>query len=184
MIPALRKIQNVFPENETVMVLPNESLREIAYDCADFQIEFQVGGLLGALPEADLAIASTGTVTMECAYFGVPTVTLYKTSWTTYEIARRMVKVKSLTMPNLLAGEEIYPEFIQGAATPENIARAALDLLRDEGRRAQIKAKLAKVIASLGGPGATHRAAQAIARLLGWRINANKQEHELLTNGH
>ena len=57
----------------------------------------------GSAREADIAIASTGTVTMECALFGVPTVTLYKTSWLTYQIARRIVTVKSLTMPNLLA---------------------------------------------------------------------------------
>src|SRR6185369_1160060 len=173
MIPALRKIQEVFPENPAKMVLPSESLRQVAYEIADFQIDFQVGGLLSALAQADLAIASTGTVTMECAYFGVPTVTLYKTSWANYQIARRMLKVKSLTMPNLLAGEEIYPEFIQDAATPENIARAALDLLQNEGRRARIKSKLAAVIASLGGPGATRRAARAIARLVQPRFDTN-----------
>ena len=65
-------------------------------------------------------------MTMECAFFGVPTVTLYKTSWLTYQIAKRIVTVKSLTMPNLLAGETVYPEFIQDDATPENhFARGA-----------------------------------------------------------
>ena len=76
---------------------------------------------------------------MECAFFGVPTVTLYKTSWLTYQIARRIVTVKSLTMPNLLAGEEVFPEFIQHDATPENISRAALELLQDESRRQKSK---------------------------------------------
>ena len=87
-------------------------------------LEVQVGGLPEALAEADVAIASTGTVTTECAYFGVPTVALYKTSWSTWQIARRIVKVKYAAMPNLLADEEVFPEFIQGAATPDNIARA------------------------------------------------------------
>jgi lipid-A-disaccharide synthase len=69
-------------------------------------------------------------------------------------------------MPNLLAGEEVFPEFIQHAATSDNIARVALELLRDETRRQAVKAKLAKVVASLGGPGATARAAEAIVKLL------------------
>jgi lipid-A-disaccharide synthase len=112
-----------------------------------------------ALAQADVAIASTGTVTMECAFFGVPTVTLYKTSWFTYEIAKRIVTVKSLTMPNLLAGETVYPEFIQHDATPENIARAALELLQDESHRTKIKAQLASIVSSLGETGAAGRAA-------------------------
>src|SRR5205085_2317904 len=111
--------------------------------------------------EATLALASTGTVTMECAYFSVPTVTLYKTSWSNYEIAKRLIKVKSLTMPNLLAGETVYPEFVQHNATAENIARAALESLRNESRREQVKTRLREIVASLGGPGASRRAAEA-----------------------
>jgi lipid-A-disaccharide synthase len=152
------------------MVLPNESLTRQAKSLhVPVDVEVQTGGLPEALARADVAIASTGTVTMECAWFGVPTVTLYKASWINYEIARQIVKVKSLTMPNLLANEDIFPEFIQSAATAKNISGAALELLRDESRRNAVKAKLAKVIDSLGGPGACRRAAQAIARLLDGR---------------
>ncbi|MEI7534518.1 MAG: hypothetical protein WCK57_09120, partial [Verrucomicrobiae bacterium] len=128
-------------------------------------LKIQIGELPWALAESDVALASTGTVTMECAFFGVPTVTLYKTSWLTYQIAKRIVTVKSLTMPNLLAGEPVYPEFIQNEATPENLSRAALELLENATHRAQIKAQLAKIIASLGEPGAACRAATAILSL-------------------
>jgi len=170
---------------QIVVVLPNEKLKNMADMYALFgmgaqiliqggkaespslvSVQTRVGGLSEALAQADAAIASTGTVTMECAFFGVPTVTLYKTSWITYEIAKRIVTVKWLTMPNLLANEEVFPEFIQHAATPENISRAALDLLQNEARRQTVKTKLAGVVASLGGPGATARAAAAIVRLL------------------
>jgi lipid-A-disaccharide synthase len=102
---------------------------------------------------------------MECAFFGVPTVTLYKTSWFNYEIAKRIVTVKWATMPNILANEEVFPEFIQNTATPESISSAALELLQDESRRQQIKAQLAKIISSLGEPGAGQRAAVAILSL-------------------
>ena len=65
------------------MILPNEGLKELADKLSALQpnVEIQIGNLSNALAETDLAIASTGTVTMECAFFGVPTVTLYKTSW-------------------------------------------------------------------------------------------------------
>jgi lipid-A-disaccharide synthase len=128
-------------------------------------MEIQIGNLPQALARSDVAIASTGTVTVECAFFGVPTVTLYKTSWSTYQIGKRIVNVKWLTMPNILADEEIFPEFVQNAATPENIAAAALELLQNEPRRIQIKKRLAEVVSSLGGPGANDRAATAILNL-------------------
>ncbi len=163
-LSALKMIQGKLPDAKAKMVLPNESLAQLAKsvgaDC-----EIQIGNLPDALAQTDLAIASTGTVTMECAFFGVPTVTLYKTSWLTFQIGVRIVTVKSLTMPNLMAGEEVYPEFIQHFATPENIAKASLELLQDELRRTKIKAQLEKIISSLGEPGAANRAATAILRL-------------------
>ncbi len=164
MLDALKLIQEKLPAAKAKMVLPNPALVSLAKSLGA-NLEIQIGELPWALAEADVAIASTGTVTMECAFFGVPTVTLYKTSWLTYQIAKRIVTVKSLTMPNLLAGEPVYPEFIQNEATPENLSRAALDLLQDEAHRTQIKAQLAKIIASLGEPGATGRAAAAVLSL-------------------
>ena len=164
MFGALKTIQEKLPTAKAIMVLPNESLAQLAKSLGA-NLEIQIANLPQALAEADVAIASTGTVTMECAFFGVPTVTLYKTSWLTYQIGIRIVTVKSLTMPNLMAGEEVFPEFIQNAATPENIACAAVELLQNESRRKKIKAQLAKIISSLGKPGAAGRAAEAILSL-------------------
>jgi lipid-A-disaccharide synthase len=167
MLDALELIQRKLPASRARMVLPNPALKELVdkLSAPPPNVEIQVGNLPQALTEADVAIASTGTVTMECAYFGVPAVTLYKTSWSTYQIARRLVTVKSLTMPNLLAGEEVYPEFVQNTATPQNIAGAALELLQNESRRQHIKSQLAGIVASLGGPGACERAATALVGL-------------------
>jgi len=167
MLGALKLIQEKLPASRAKMVLPDEALKQLAdkLSALPSDTEIQIGNLPQALAQADVAIASTGTVTVECAFFGVPTVTLYKTSWLTYQIAKHIVTVKSLTMPNLLADEEIFPEFIQGAATAKNIAGAALELLQNEPRRIQIKKRLAEVVSSLGGPGANTRAATAILNL-------------------
>jgi lipid-A-disaccharide synthase len=150
------------------MVLPTEDLARSA-EALTAQapgLRVQVGGLAEALSQADLALTKSGTVTLECAFFGVPAVVFYKTSPATYFAGKQLVKVKYLAMPNLLADEPLFPEFVQGAATAENLAGAAIELLRDEKRRAAIKARLSETIASLGPPGATRRAAQAIIRLL------------------
>ena len=167
MLGALKLIRAKILGLRARMILPSESLtrRAKSYGVPS-DLEVQTGGLAEALSQADAAIASTGTVTMECAYFGVPTVTLYKTFWLTFAIAKRIAKVKWATMPNLLRNEEIFPEFLQGDATPENISRATLDLLQNGGRREQIQKKLAEVIVSLGKPGSSRRAARAIVSLL------------------
>jgi lipid-A-disaccharide synthase len=130
------------------------------------KVEIQTGHLAEALSSATLAITKTGTITLECAFFGVPTLAMYKVSTLFYMLARPFITVKYLAWPNLMAGEPIFPEFIQHQATPENLAKAALDLLADAPRRSIIRAKLRSLIASLGGPGSSRRAAAAILQLM------------------
>ena len=167
MLDALELIQRKLPTSRARIVLPNPALKKLAdkLSAPPPNVEIQVGNLPEFLAQTDIAIASTGTVTMECAFFGVPAVTLYQTSWFNFEIAKRIVTVKWATMPNILANAEVYPEFIQSAATAENIAGAALELLQNASRRQKIKSQLAGVVFSLGDPGATGRAARAILSL-------------------
>jgi lipid-A-disaccharide synthase len=131
-------------------------------------------GCAGRLPEllsgADLALAKSGSVTLECAWFRVPAVVIYRVAWPTWIIARWLVRVPHVAMPNLLAGKRVYPELLQSAATPEAIAREALDLLRNERRRREMEVDLDRVLRSLGESGAYHRAADAIIRLLTERV--------------
>ncbi|MSU33732.1 MAG: lipid-A-disaccharide synthase [Pedosphaera sp.] len=165
LLPAARRLRE--EAGATIrMVIPNEHLRAVAeLISGDLTgVDVQVGGLENALRIATVAIASTGTVTLECAWFGVPTVALYKTSWTTYQIGRRIVQVRWLAMPNLLANDSVIPEFIQDEATADHLAQAALELLQDPNRRMQIQKQLRTVVASLGSPGAAVRASAAILR--------------------
>ena len=167
MTATARKIREAKPDTRFKMVLPSEELKRLADEPSAFlaDLEIRIGGLAEALAAADLAITKSGTITLECAYFGVPAVVFYKTAWPSYLAGRMAVGVEHLAMPNLLADEAIYPEFIQHAATADGIARAALDLLNDSERRNAVKAKLAQVIKSLGAPGASERAARAVLSL-------------------
>jgi lipid-A-disaccharide synthase len=150
------------------LVVPNDRLRVESqnYTGGMTELETRVGGLAEALSEADVALACSGTVTLECALYGVPTVVMYRTSWPTYFVARQIVQVEYLAMPNLLAGESVYPEFIQGDVTAENVAREALDLLMNTERRVRIQETLRRIVQSLGAPGASQRAAEVLVGLL------------------
>lgn len=166
-VEATRLIQQI-EAVDFVMVVPDERARTFAQPFAD-QIpncRLQTGGQADVLARATIALSKTGTITLECAVAGVPTVTFYQTSWLTYAVGRRLVKVPYLSMPNLLAGEPVFPEFVQHDATPGRLANAALELLRDATRRAAVRARLAELVATLGGPGAPARAATAILRRL------------------
>jgi lipid-A-disaccharide synthase len=168
MIEAAKQIGAQYKNVRFEMVLPNETLAKQARVLGADDIPnltTRIGDLSESLARSTVAIASTGTVTLECAYFGVPTIAMYKTSWSTYQIGRRIIQVKFLAMPNLLANESIFPEFIQNEATGDNLAREALDLLKNQSRREMIQSKLSRVVASLGGPGASERAAKAVLAL-------------------
>jgi lipid-A-disaccharide synthase len=152
------------------LVATNESMADYA---RSFQvagapkIEIQIGRLEEALQTATLAIASTGTVTLECAYYGIPTIALYKMSALTAFLARRLATVNYAAMPNLLANEPVFPEFLQEQATAANISKAALDFLENPGRLEEVRAKLSQVIATLGEAGSIQRASAAILHLMG-----------------
>ncbi len=188
MVRALAMIRASLPNLRARMVLPDQRLIQQAKTLGiPAFLEVQEGALAEALADTDVSIASTGTVTTECALLGVPTVAMYRTSWFTWQVAKRIVQVKYGAMPNILAEEEIFPEFIQNAATPENIAEAALELLKDAPRQARVKARLAEIADSLGTPGASRRAAKAIVRLLVERDSGalgKPQVEDLVRTGH
>ena len=173
-LPVMREAAVIFSEKIKThlrMVLPSDEMLELArrHIPTDIKIDLQVGGLATALGQASLAIASSGTITMECAWFRVPTVVLYKTSPLTHALVRRLVKVPYLAMPNLLAGEELFPEFIQSAANADNLAEASLRLLRDRSERTRILDGLELVAAQLGESGAAARAARALLGTLNFK---------------
>jgi lipid-A-disaccharide synthase len=154
---------------EFIAISPNESMAadvRTALQGLGQSCRVQVGGIAEALRTADLAISKTGTVLMECALFGIPAVAFYKTSWPTYFIGKQVVKVKWLSMPNILADESLFPEFVQDAATPENLSGAALDLLNNPTRREAVRKRLQEVVASLGEPGAARKAARLVSQLV------------------
>jgi lipid-A-disaccharide synthase len=125
-------------------------------------VEIKVGDAAGLMQRALAGIVASGSATLEAAYFQLPFVLIYKVSWLTYLPGRLLVKVKHLGMPNVLAGKEIVPEFIQHCAKSHNIAGATLRLLDDSAGRERMVSEFKRTCAELGEGGASERAAKAI----------------------
>jgi lipid-A-disaccharide synthase len=98
---------------------------------------------------ASLALAASGTVTMEAAVLGTPLITFYKVTALSWWAGRRLVKVPYLSMVNLIAGRLVVPELIQNDMTAGKVAEAASELLASETRLAQMRSDLAVVRQSL-----------------------------------
>jgi lipid-A-disaccharide synthase len=111
------------------------------------------------------AVAS-GTATLETALFGTPLVVCYKVGRLNYAIARRVVKLAHIGLPNIVAGHEVAPELLQGAFTAEALATRLSGWIADPAARARARADLAIVRERLGGPGASERAARALAETM------------------
>src|SRR6185437_13423130 len=121
-----------------------------------------------AIGHADLALAASGTVTIEAAVLGTPIVTYYKVTPLSWYAGRRLVKVPFLSMVNLVAGRKIVPELMQREMTPARLAEEASKLLADETRADSMRKDLAEVRTALTRDGdPLEQVAAAIADLVG-----------------
>jgi lipid-A-disaccharide synthase len=114
------------------------------------------------LNAADAVVTASGTATVQTALHGKPMVVVYKLSPMTYRIGKRMARVDTYAMVNLIAGERIVKELIQDDCTPEAVAAEAVALLTDADYRGRMIGALQGVRVRLGGPGASDRAAEAV----------------------
>ena len=105
---------------------------------------------------------ASGTATLQAAILGVPMVILYRVSWLTYWLARRLIRVPWIGLVNIVAGRRIVPELIQHEATPQRLCEEAAGLLDSETEYRAMLGELRKVRATLGEPGASRRAAALV----------------------
>ena len=118
------------------------------------------------MQRAYAGMVASGTATLESTFYRLPFVLIYKVSWFTYIPGRMLIRVDYLGMPNILAGREIIPEFIQHEAKPESIADAVWSLYSNSSARAAMLGDMDRVTESLGKQGAERRAAEVVLREL------------------
>jgi lipid-A-disaccharide synthase len=135
---------------------------------APLPLELLVGQARTALTAADVALVASGTATLESLLCRCPMVVAYRTSALTMALVRslRLVRLPYFSLPNLLAGEALAPEFLQEAVTAENLCAALLRSLADEPRRAYLMQRFEAIHATLRTGGAA-RAAEAVLALTG-----------------
>jgi lipid-A-disaccharide synthase len=116
------------------------------------------------LLQAQAACVTSGTATLETALFGVPEIVCYKGSTISYQIARRLIRVKYISLVNLIMDKLVVKELIQDDLTPENLRRELDDLLHNDNRRRQLQEdyRALKELLSKGG----HASANAAASIL------------------
>jgi len=119
----------------------------------------------------ELVEAELHAATLEATLLGCPQVVAARTNRLTAALLRRMVKVDTLTMPNLIAGEAVVPEFLQEDARAERIAEAVLALVRGPAREEQLE-RLRSVREQLSQGGAAKRAAEIASEMIGGRLPA------------
>ncbi len=123
---------------------------ELFQPAMDAGIAIIEGNPFEEFARTDLALACSGTVTVELALSGVPAVVMYKMAPVTYFMAKAMVKVSAISMPNIILGHHVFPELIQDEASPENMARHACAILGNPERYSAIQADLKKLYDMLG----------------------------------
>ena len=115
---------------------------------------------------ADLLLVKSGTSTLEAGIIGTPMIVIYKVSVLSGLLAHLLLRTPFCSLTNLVAGRALVPELLQSKATPKNIARVALSLIREGGLERMAKELAAEVRSRLGEPGAPGRAAEEILALI------------------
>jgi len=119
------------------------------------------------LRDATACVLASGTVTLEAALMGCPGVMGYRMGWLNFFLSKRLVRCDHIALANIVLGERVYPELIQGDLTPEAAAAEVLRLVTDPERRDAMRASLRKVREKLGTTGASGRAADAVLKVIG-----------------
>lgn len=168
-LPVMLEVSKSFPGYQFI-VAKAPGVEESFYDellSAYTNVSYVADRTYALLLRAKAALVTSGTATLETALFGVPEVVCYKGSPISYQIAKRVIKVKYISLVNLIMDRLVVKELIQQVLTVENLRRELDQLLHDEGRRAQLASDYAELKKILGeGGNASAKAARSIIHFL------------------
>ena len=169
LLEAAKLIKKQLPEVSFVMpragTIPIRLLEE-KIKASGLEVKITEGNNYDLFSVADLALATSGTVTLEAALCGLGSVIVYKTNPVTYFIAKLVVNIPHIGLPNIVAAKSVLPELIQNDFTSAKVAQEALALLESE-RNAKMKEDLDYVKERLGKPGAVGRVAELVLKIAG-----------------
>lgn len=149
------------PRLHFVLPVPRPAVADIARECiarrrglADVELPIEIGLTHHWMQRAAAGLAASGTVTMEAAILGLPLVSVYRLAWPTYWLGRLVIRgVPFFTIVNLVAGREVFAEFLQGRVCAACLAPALEAILPGGARRAEVERGMADAVNALGLPG-------------------------------
>lgn len=171
MLEAAAQVRQAVPESRFLVAAFKEShAAAIRHALAGtgLPVEVHVGRTPEIIRAGDVAMAVSGSVGLELLHDLLPSVVVYKTSWLFETVARRVADRQHVSLVNLLAGHELYPEVVGAAWTPEQVATPLVKWLTDASARAAIVEELRVLKEKVVVPGACDRAADILmADLMG-----------------
>ncbi|MBA3972209.1 MAG: lipid-A-disaccharide synthase [Bacteroidetes bacterium] len=159
MLPLMLSIKDSYPEYQFVIAgAPSQNKEYYNSLIGDANVPVVFGQTYRLLQRAEAALVTSGTATLETALFGVPEVVCYKGGAISYSIAKQLIKVKYISLVNLIMDKEIVKELIQNELNEANL-KLELDKLLEKETRDKLLADYAALKEKLGGAGASAKAA-------------------------
>lgn len=163
-----RMLKALMPNLAATLALPDQAALALCRRLAPWQSADAITPVLGegrfkALASATAALSKSGTNNLELALLGTPAVVCYRMSPLSFAIAKRLVKVPFISLPNLILNRQAYPEYVQHAATPTALARALQPLLQQPAARKAQQTLLLKLKTLMQTPQPPAEQAAAIA---------------------
>ncbi len=159
MMELMLNVVQEYPEFEFVVAASNSISKEYFNKLEKYKVKAVYNQTYELLKYASAGIIKSGTSTLESALFGLPQVVCYKAGGLSFAIGKRLVKVKYISLPNLILDQPVVKELIQNELTPENISRELKLLLTDSKRISELKSAYKSLSDLLGGEGASKRLA-------------------------
>ncbi|MFV7235464.1 lipid-A-disaccharide synthase [Flavobacterium sp. ZB4R12] len=162
MLSVMLSVVDDFPEYQFVIAgAPSQEYSFYENFISNENIKFISNKTYDLLRNATAALVTSGTATLETALFKVPEVVCYKGSWASYQIAKRIITLKYISLVNLIMDEEVVTELIQEDCTTKRI-REELKKILESNHRKQLLGKYNVLEAKLGGIGASEKTAKLI----------------------
>jgi lipid-A-disaccharide synthase len=165
MLQSIRLLQNDFPNLRTVLPVASTIPRDLIQSFVNesgVQVDVIDGNATGALCASDAAIVCSGTSTLQTALLARPMVVVYRVSWISYWLLKRLVNVAHIALVNLIAGKRLVPELVQGAFTPSNVRDELKQFLHDTPKRRALQSELRNLRNQLGQGGTAARVTDAL----------------------
>ncbi len=166
-LPIMLALSERFPKYQFVIAgapnMPEEVYREIM-GTSSLPIVF--GATYPLLQKSIAAVVTSGTATLETALFNVPQVVVYVGNELSYQIAKRLVNIKYISLPNLILDQPLVTELIQGDCNLKNLEKELTAILPDGDRLETVKKGYAAISETLGQGGASAKVAHFLLKTI------------------